>query len=208
MVSVELAGTVESCSELSMMSRAVDASAREEATLPFSMPAAACCCRSQPPRMRTRTVQISVVTTTRNGSEPHQALLGARSSRRAWSRPLLDSCDATGLVPDPSYGQYQLRSLGVLLDLGPQPLNVDVDEPGVGSMPVAPDLLEQLLTREDLMRLPCASEEEVELQRGEGDGGAPPLHLMGGDVDRHVTDTDHVGLRLGRRLHREAVQTT
>src|SRR5664279_5923866 len=161
MVSVELAWTVESRSELSMMSRAVDASAREEATLPFSMPAAACCCRSQPPRMRTRTVPISVVPTTRNGSQPHQALLGARSSRRAWSRPLLDSCDATGLVPDPSYGQYQLRSLGVLLDLGPQPLDVDVDEPGVGSMPVAPDLLEQLLTREDLVRLSRERQEQV-----------------------------------------------
>ena len=35
-----------------------------------------------------------------------------------------------------------------MLDLGAQPLDVDVHQPGVGGVPVAPDLLEQLIARE------------------------------------------------------------
>src|SRR3984957_18025031 len=57
------------------------------------------------------------------------------------------------LVSDAAHRDHDLGVLGVLLDLGPQALHVHVHQPGVGRVPVAPDLLEQHLTGEHLARL-------------------------------------------------------
>jgi len=45
------------------------------------------------------------------------------------------------LVADATHGHHDLRMLGIPLDLGPEPLHVHVDKPGVSRMPVTPDLL-------------------------------------------------------------------
>src|SRR4051794_23342278 len=42
------------------------------------------------------------------------------------------------LVAHPAHGQHDLGLLGVALDLGPEALYVDVDQPGVSRVPVAP----------------------------------------------------------------------
>src|SRR3954454_14524319 len=60
-------------------------------------------------------------------------------------RPPVGCSRRAGLVADPPHRQHDLRLLRVALDLGPQPLHVDVNQPGVGGVPVAPDLLEQQL---------------------------------------------------------------
>ena len=76
------------------------------------------------------------------------------------------------LVADAAHGHDDLGVLRVVLDLGAQPLHVDVDQPGVAGVPVAPDLLEQHLAGEDLPRLAGQGDEQVELERGEADAAA------------------------------------
>ena len=48
---------------------------------------------------------------------------------------------AAGLISDAAHSLDDLRALRVLLHLGAQALNVDIDQPGIGLVPVAPDLL-------------------------------------------------------------------
>src|SRR5580698_11602285 len=56
------------------------------------------------------------------------------------------------LVADAANGDDNLGMLRVLLDLGPEPLHMDIDQPGVGGVPVTPHLLQQHLAGEDLAR--------------------------------------------------------
>src|SRR4051812_28094473 len=93
-----------------------------------------------------------------------------------------------GLVAHPADRQHDLGLLRIALDLGAQPLHVDVDQPGVGRVPVAPHLLEEQLAGEHLARLAGQRDQQVELQRRELDGHAVAGHLVGGDVDLHVAD--------------------
>ena len=72
---------------------------------------------------------------------------------------------AAGLVADAADGQHDLGVLRVGLDLGAQPLHVDVDQPGVGGVAVAPDLLEQHLAGEHLPGLAGQADQQVELER-------------------------------------------
>ena len=73
--------------------------------------------------------------------------------------------DRACLVADAADRHDDLGVLGVVLDLGAQPLHVDVDQAGVAGVAVAPDLLEQHLAREDLPGLAGERDEQVELQR-------------------------------------------
>src|SRR3954471_20702186 len=70
----------------------------------------------------------------------------------------------TGLVADAPGGHDDLRAFGVVLDLGAQPLHVDVDQPGVARVAVAPHLLEEDLAGEDLPGLAGERDEQVELE--------------------------------------------
>ena len=78
-----------------------------------------------------------------------------------------------GLVADAAHGHDDLGALGVVLDLGAQPLDVDVDEAGVTGVAVAPDLLEQHLAGEDLPRLARQGDEQVELERRQRRADSP-----------------------------------
>ncbi len=66
-----------------------------------------------------------------------------------------------------------LRVVGVFLDLGAEALHVHVHESGVGLVVVSPDLFEQHLAGEDLLRFGRQCEEEVELERREPDAPSP-----------------------------------
>src|ERR1700722_13345481 len=101
----------------------------------------------------------------------------------------------TRLVTDTAYRHDDLGMLRVLLDLGPQPLHVHVDQPGVGRMPVAPDLLEQPLPGEDLPGFAGQRHEQVKLQRGEVEGLAVALHRVAGHVDDSCAGLEHPGGR-------------
>jgi len=98
-----------------------------------------------------------------------------------------------GLVADAPHGQYDLGVLRVVLDLRAQPLDVHVDQPCVRSVPVAPDLLQQHLAREDLPGLAGQADEQVELERRERDGLPGPGHLVPGHVDVDVADGERLG---------------
>ena len=87
----------------------------------------------------------------------------------------------------------------ILLDLAAQALDVDVDQPGVAGVAVAPDLLEEDLTGEDLPRLAGERHEEVELQRRERQRAAVALDRVAGDVDLQVADLELLGLGLVAR---------
>src|SRR5580693_334990 len=102
----------------------------------------------------------------------------------------------TRLISNAPNGHHDFRSLRILLDLGPQSLDVDVDQPGVGRVPVAPDLLEQDLAGEDLAWLAGQRHQEVELQRRQVQRLASPLNRVTRHVDRHVTDGERLGGRV------------
>src|SRR5699024_8043460 len=98
------------------------------------------------------------------------------------------SRDRARLVADPTNGEYDLRVLRVLLDLGAETLDVDVDQPGVRGVPVAPDVLEADLTGAHLPRLARELHQQVELQRRQGDRRPGTGHGVGGHVDGDVAD--------------------
>src|SRR3954451_22856690 len=92
----------------------------------------------------------------------------------------------TCLVADAAHGQHDLGLLRVALDLRPQPLDVHVDQPGVGGVSVAPHLLEQQLAGEDLPWFAGQRDQQVELQRGQRDRHPVTGDLVGRDVDLDV----------------------
>src|SRR5436305_1636009 len=108
--------------------------------------------------------RTSVVAAMRNCSDPRQRCTAAEAVRRTTSVIATGSLRA-GLVADPPHGHDERRMLGFLLDLGAQPLDVDVDQPGVRGVPVTPDLLEQMLAGEHLTGLSGQGGEQVELER-------------------------------------------
>ena len=59
-----------------------------------------------------------------------------------------------------------------------------VNEPGVRSVPITPDLLEQDLAGEDLTGFAGQRDEEIELERGQVDWGAVASYLVRGHIDR------------------------
>src|SRR5690606_30691717 len=77
--------------------------------------------------------------------------------------------------------------------LGAQPLDVHVDQPGVGCVAIAPDLLQEDLPGEDLPRLAGQADEQVELERGQVDLRVAPIDGVPGDVDAQVADADPFG---------------
>src|SRR6478735_5003747 len=96
-------------------------------------------------------------------------------------------------VADTTHRQYNFRGLRVLFDLGPQALDMDVDQAGIGGVAVAPHLLQQQLPGEDLPRLAGQRHQEVELQRGQGNPLAAPADGVAGDVDGDVRDLQRFG---------------
>src|SRR5215469_17903862 len=100
----------------------------------------------------------------------------ARTRRSAWTRLVSDAADR----------HHDLRTLRVLLDLGSQPLHVNVDEPGVCRVPVAPYLLEQDLPGKYLPRLASQGDQQVELQRCQVQRLTGSLHRVPRHVNRDV----------------------
>lgn len=87
----------------------------------------------------------------------------------------------------------------VALDLGAQPLNVDVHQSGVRRMSITPDFLEQHLAREHLPRAACQTGEEVELEWGECNGLLATPDNMSGDIDLQIANAQLLDQRLRRR---------
>src|SRR5580693_4402846 len=81
------------------------------------------------------------------------------------------------LVAHAPDGEYVLGHRGVRLDLGAQAPDVDVDEPAVAEVVVAPHPVEQLLPAEHLARVRGQLTQEAEL-------GAGAVHLGTGAPDR------------------------
>src|SRR4051812_16505139 len=166
-----------------------------------------CICSPMPSTKTTAEDSARVLTTTRSCNDRRHSSPNASHRRRACSaarrpcwtagrssrvRHVIPGAPSpsrrTGLVPDAADGQHDLRVLGIALDLGPQPLDVHVHQPGVGGVPVAPDLLQQHLPGEHLARLARQRHQQVELQRRELDRPALAQHLVTGDVDAQVPD--------------------
>src|SRR4051794_27353602 len=163
-------------------------------------------CRMKPSTTTTVLDRASVLITTRSCSERrHTALKASVSSAPSWrswatlrrarraSGTVVTWSRGAGLVPHPAHGQHHLGVLRVALDLGPQPLDVHVDQPGVGGVPVAPDLLQQHLAGEDLAGFAGQRDQQVELQRGERDLLAVADHLVRGHVDGDLADGQLLG---------------
>src|SRR3954470_7878008 len=185
-----------------------------------STPPATLSTRKTPMTSVTIPATTTVVAPTRSCSDRRQASPTAAAARRATpliraratrERGTVATPSAAGalvtasrcggsrrprLVPDAADGQHDLRTLRIPLDLGPQPLDVDVDQPGVRGVPIAPHLLQQHLAGEHLPRLPGQCHQQVELERGQPDGCASAADLVGLDVDldRRILRPDRQGL--------------
>src|SRR4051812_23749329 len=107
----------------------------------------------------TATLESStVIAIVRRGREERQTLATSSNharkstSRIAYlTRPALRR--AARAVADAADGHDDARVVGAFLHLAAQALHVQVHEAGVGLVVVAPDLLEQQLAREHLLRL-------------------------------------------------------
>src|SRR6478609_2535922 len=129
-----------------------------------------------------------------SGTSPKRGVLRAGPAARSVRAPGTPGGGAalprvisarSGLVTDTADGHDDLRPLRVLLDLRAKTLHVHVNQTGVGGVAIAPHLLEQHLTGEDLPRL-------------EGDGLPLPLHRVTGHVDDEVPDRQLLGRGLLR----------
>ena len=96
-------------------------------------------------------------------------------------------------VADTAHRHHDRGTLGVLLDLGPQALNVNIDQTGVGRVLVAPHLAEELLAGEDLPRRAGQGHQQLELERRQGDDRLTALDLVTGDIDVEVPGTHVLG---------------
>ena len=54
-------------------------------------------------------------------------------------------------IAQPAHGANNFRILGIVLDLFPQPFDMDIDGAGVTEVLISPDVVEQLLTCKDLI---------------------------------------------------------
>src|SRR3954454_13371215 len=184
------------------------------------MPLVIRCRSSCPTTSTTRIPSTTVAATTRSWMERRHCPSTSRSRRRSGpgtSRPAsgraisVRDCAGpatgpdvratirsarSGLVADTANGHDDLRTLGVALDLGPQTLHMDIDEPGVRRVPVSPDLFQQDLAGEHLPRLASERDEQVELQRRQRDHLTVAPDGMAGDVDAEVADLEGFGGRL------------
>src|SRR5690625_7198387 len=91
-----------------------------------------------------------------------------------------------------------------MFDLRPQPLDVDVDQPRGGRVPVPPHLVEQDLAGEHLPRLARQAQQQIELERGEGEFFAVTRDPMPGDIDGEVADLECLRRRLLMTAHPRA----
>src|SRR5436190_19853536 len=106
----------------------------------------------------------------RNRSDRNMPVLGSRLPRRR------------DLVADPPHRHDRRR----LAELAPELADVDVDGAGVARERVAPDALEQLVTREHEPAVVEQLPEEVELLRRELDLLVADVHLSPAGVDDEV----------------------
>src|SRR5699024_2409106 len=164
------------------------------------------------PTASSATIDSSVVTSTTRSASGQ--LRGSTSSTRPTLReaaatpsrllvtgaPLL-SGRAPGAVADTAHGHHDRRVLRIVLDLGAQPLDVDVHQARVRAVAVPPHVAQQHVAGEDLPRLARQLREQVELERGEGDQLIAAAHLVPVDVDGQVTDRQLLRGRLLRPAH-------
>ena len=85
---------------------------------------------------------------------------------------------------------------GSVFDLAAQPVDVDVDRPGLAGVVVAPDLLEQLVAGEDLARVADQEREQVERLRLDRQRLAVAQQAMPGEVDLDPIEVDDGRRRL------------
>src|SRR5690625_1089006 len=139
----------------------------------------------------------TVIAATRRRSEERQACTTRGTRAVPFGSPVSRVTGSprgvTRPVADPTHRHDDLGVLRILLDLRAQALDVDVDQTGVGGVPVAPHLLEQHLAAEHLPRLAGQGQQEVELQRRQRDRLLAAHHLVAGAVDGEVADGEPLG---------------
>src|SRR5487761_994218 len=103
-----------------------------------------------------------------NAPRPNMTVTRARSPSRVHSRAAWTSrrCSGHKLVAHPPYRQDVAGQGGGGLDLRPEPADVDVDEPPVTEIVVAPHTVEQLFAAEDLVRAGGELAQQTELRLG------------------------------------------
>jgi hypothetical protein len=83
--------------------------------------------------------------------------------------------------------------LRVSLHLRPQPLDVNVDQPGIACVAVTPDLGQQRLPGENQAGATGQRHEEIEFERCERQRLPVAAHVVASDVDLYVVDMQLLG---------------
>src|SRR5690349_4872895 len=96
-------------------------------------------------------------------------------------------------VADTTNRQYNFRGFRITFNLGPQSLDMDIDQPGVSRVAVAPDLLKKQFPGEDLPGLARQGNQEIKLQGGQRNPFVAAAYKVAGDVDGDVCDTQCLG---------------
>src|SRR5919205_4058572 len=107
-------------------------------------------------------------------------------------------------VADTTNRQYNFRGFRITFNLGPQSLDMDIDQPGVSRVAVTPDLLQEQFAGEDLPGLARQGNQEIELQGGQRNPLVATAHQVAGDVDGDVGDAQCLGRLLVARAQARA----
>jgi len=108
-------------------------------------------------------------------------------------------------VPDARHGEDVVGPRRLRLDLPPQVADVDVDDPRLDWILVAPDRVEDLLAAENLARIAGQERQQVELSVGQLDFLPASIDAALVDVDEQVAKLQTIARRL-RRLHSRAAK--
>src|SRR6516225_5510424 len=128
-------------------------------------------------------------------TRPVAKIVSASFARTLMSRRLV-----ADLVAGASDGEDQLGPLRVGFELGAQPVDVRRHGVLVAVVAVAPDGVEQLAAREDMARVRCEMQQQIELERGEIERRAADPRLALRRPDLELAVLQHARLVRARRL--------
>lgn len=107
---------------------------------------------------------------------------------------------ATEHISDTAHGVDEARCGGVILEGRSQPVDVDIDGPGLARVVVSPHVLKELVPGECLARMPEEERQQLERLGLDREGHAVAQEAVAGDIDLDPAEIDdRRPARIGRR---------
>src|SRR5439155_17750202 len=134
----------------------------------------------------------------RQAVSQHRPLGGERLPRRNALRDVFRICAHASSIPQLTReavalavdGQDMTRALGIVLELLPEAQDVGVHGPRGGELLVAPDLVEQPVSRDDLVAVLDQIAQQIELLASQAHFLAPAEDLPASQPDPHISERE------------------